>query len=219
MAQNPFADPIPQVVVTNHYTPQPQVSDIGFGYLNPNDNRIKHESVEIEEVDGHDYNPPMTPKSPLKSPLKSALKSPGAPPRNFDALKSPTFTIKEEEDLEKAEEATEKVQADDFVSRTAIYTHLAPVLLILVTESQDARPNGQVLPSRRKLLLLLDRPRHARHNLLHLQRHESTTTAKQPATMGSRHTDLATDHAPLHRLCLSIHVCGYLLGLRPRRSP
>ncbi|KAK5008695.1 hypothetical protein LTR28_003634, partial [Elasticomyces elasticus] len=100
-ASLPFVDP-----PTNHYLPQPQPSDIGFGYLQD----IKHDSVEMDETDTR-YLPPSTPRTPLKSPLKSAMKSPGVAPRNFGEIMSPTF--KEEQVLEKSEEDTEKVQAQD----------------------------------------------------------------------------------------------------------
>src|ERR1700760_2861150 len=79
-AANPFADP-----PTNHYMPQPQISDVGFGYLG---GAGSHQSVEMEETDNK-YLPPPTPRGPLKSPLKSALKSPGAAPRNLEAVLSP----------------------------------------------------------------------------------------------------------------------------------
>ncbi|KIW01435.1 hypothetical protein, variant [Verruconis gallopava] len=104
---NPFADP-----PTNHYVPQAQPSDIGFGYL-----REQHISVEMEETDPK-YLPPPTPKEPLKSPLKSALKSPGAPPKNMNAILSPTF--REEEILEKAEADTEKEQEQDLKVKTRV---------------------------------------------------------------------------------------------------
>lgn len=100
--RSPFADP-----PTTHYAPQPQPADVGFGYLN---NRTSaHESVEMEETDRR-YLPPPTPKSPLKS----ALKSPGAPPRNFESVLSPTF--REEQILEKHEGDTEQEQQKDLVS-------------------------------------------------------------------------------------------------------
>lgn len=89
-----------------HYKPQPQVSDVGFGYVN---------EVEME-ADDHmqdkKYLPPPTPMSPLRS----AMKSPGAPPRTPGAasmILSPTF--REEQILEKKEEETEKEQAKDLV--------------------------------------------------------------------------------------------------------
>jgi hypothetical protein len=91
---------------TNHYKPQPQVSDVGnvgnvgFGYV---------QSVEMEETD-RKYLPPPTPKTPLRS----ALKSPGAPPRTTETMiLSPTF--REEQVLEKHEEMTEKEQQKDLV--------------------------------------------------------------------------------------------------------
>jgi hypothetical protein len=88
---------------TNHYRPQPQVSDVGdvgFGYV---------QSVEMEETD-RKYLPPPTPKTPLRS----ALKSPGAPPRTTETMiLSPTF--REEQVLEKHEEMTEREQQKDLV--------------------------------------------------------------------------------------------------------
>jgi len=78
---------------------QPQVSDLGFGYVNN-----KHESVEMPDTDNNDY-------PSMRSPLKSALKTPGAPPRDMGNMLSPTF--KEEEQLEKNQEHTDKEQARD----------------------------------------------------------------------------------------------------------
>jgi len=110
---NPFADP-----PTNHYAPQPQVSDVGFGYLGA---QPKHESVEMEETDTR-YLPPPTPRGgALKSPLKSAMKSPGAPPRNFGNLEtvlSPTF--REEQAVEREEKATEQEQAHDLKAKVRV---------------------------------------------------------------------------------------------------
>jgi hypothetical protein len=99
---NPFADP-----PTNHYAPQAQPSDVGFGYL-----REQHISVEMEETDPK-YLPPPTPMTPLRSPLKSAMKSPGAPPKNMNAILSPTFH--DDDVMEKAEQDTDKVQEQDLV--------------------------------------------------------------------------------------------------------
>jgi hypothetical protein len=107
-SSNPFVDP-----PTNHYAPQPQVADVGFGYLG----KGSHVSVEMEETD-RQYLPPPTPAGGLKSPLKSALKSPGAAPRqmgNMETILSPTF--REEQILEQTEKSTDKVQAEDLVSR------------------------------------------------------------------------------------------------------
>jgi hypothetical protein len=89
---------------TNHYKPQPQVSDVGLSYVT---------GVEMEETD-RKYLPPPTPRTPGGA-LKSAMKSPGAPPRTpgMASIMSPTF--REEEHLEKREESTEKEQAKDLV--------------------------------------------------------------------------------------------------------
>jgi len=86
---------------------QPQVSDVGFGYVN------KHESVEMPNTD---YEPPLTAKSVAmpKTALKSAMKTPGAPPKNLEAMLSPTF--REEHVLEKHEKHTDKEQVKDLVS-------------------------------------------------------------------------------------------------------
>lgn len=100
---------------TNHFRAQPQVSDVGFGYM---DN--KHESVEMPDTDSDEYMPP---RSPLRSPLKSALKIPGAAPRDTKAVLSPTFkeeeikspTWEQEGTLEKQELSTDKRQAQDLV--------------------------------------------------------------------------------------------------------
>jgi len=92
--------PLPFDYPTNHYRPQPQISDVGFGYV---------QSVEMEETD-RKYLPPPTPKTPLKS----AMKSPGAPPRTAETMiLSPTF--REEHELEKREAFTEKEQQKDLV--------------------------------------------------------------------------------------------------------
>lgn len=106
LGRNPFKAP-----PTQHFMAQPQVSDVGFGYVN------KHESVEMPDTD---YNPPLTAKSIPKSPLKSAMKTPGAPPRDLNAILSPTF--REEDVLEKHEAYTEKEQAKDLVSSALNYT-------------------------------------------------------------------------------------------------
>lgn len=112
-SQNPFADP-----PTNHYYPQSQPSDIGFGYL-----KEQNVSVEMEETDNSNkYLPPPTPgMEPLRSPLKSAMKSPGAAPRNMSTILSPTF--REEQVLEKEEEKTEKEQEQDLVSASLGLSH------------------------------------------------------------------------------------------------
>ena len=99
--RSPFADP-----PTTHYMAQPQISDVGFGYVN------HHESVEMPNTPYNGY--PNT-EPPLKSPLKSAMKTPGAAPRDLGKAQvfSPTFT--QDEMLEKREKHTEKQQAKDLV--------------------------------------------------------------------------------------------------------
>lgn len=98
--RSPFADPPAR---TTHLMPQPQPSDVGFGYVADNQ-PSKHSSYVGVEI-------PLTPASPLKS----ALKPPGTPGR-LNPL-SPTF--REEQILEKQEEKTEKEQVKDLVSTTA----------------------------------------------------------------------------------------------------
>lgn len=91
---------------TNHYKPQPQVSDVGLSYVS---------AVEMEETDKK-YLPPPTPRT--QGALKSALKSPGAPPRTPGAASILSPTFREEQILEKHEESTEKEQAKDLVCTT-----------------------------------------------------------------------------------------------------
>lgn len=96
--RSPFADP--PVQTTTYLMPQPQPSDVGFGYVSENQ-PSKHSSYVGVEV-------PLTPSSPLKS----ALKPPGTPARFANPL-SPTF--REEQILEKQEQKTEKENAADLV--------------------------------------------------------------------------------------------------------
>ncbi|OCK83906.1 hypothetical protein K432DRAFT_321295 [Lepidopterella palustris CBS 459.81] len=105
-SKSPFADP-----PTNHYKPQPQPSDVGFGYVH---------GVEMEETDKK-YLPPPTPMSPLKS----AMKSPGAAPRFGEGILSPTF--REEQVLEKREQMTEKEQAKDL--KVKVRVRIAKIFL------------------------------------------------------------------------------------------
>lgn len=88
--RNPFADNERSTVA------QAQPADVGFGYISNGANR---ESVAV----------PMTPRSPLKS----AMRVPGTPARKIENPLSPTF--REEDILEKREQATEKEQAKDLV--------------------------------------------------------------------------------------------------------
>ena len=99
--RSPFADR-PR---TTYLMPQPQPSDVGFGYVADNQ-ASKHSSYAGVEV-------PLTPASPLKS----ALKPPGTPGRFMNPL-SPTF--KEEQILEKQEEHTDKQNAKDLKVKTRV---------------------------------------------------------------------------------------------------
>ncbi|KAI4192195.1 MAG: hypothetical protein LQ346_004434 [Caloplaca aetnensis] len=99
--RSPFADPPAR---TTHLMPQPQPSDVGFGYVADNQ-PSKHSSYVGVEI-------PLTPASPLKS----ALKPPGTPGR-LNPL-SPTF--REEQILEKQEEKTEKEQVKDLKTKTRV---------------------------------------------------------------------------------------------------
>lgn len=98
--RSPFADP-PQ---TRYLMPQPQPSDVGFGYMSDNQ-ASKHGSYAGVEV-------PLTPASPLKS----ALRVPGTPGR-LNPL-SPTF--REEQVLEKHEATAEKRNAADLKVKTRV---------------------------------------------------------------------------------------------------
>lgn len=110
--RNPFKDP--PLTATTHYMAQPQPADVGFGYIN------KHDSVEMPD-ENQGYYAPNTPKTGgLKSPLKSAMKTPGAAPKELNAIFSPTF--KNEDLLEKQEKQTEKEQERDIVRLP--YLHL-----------------------------------------------------------------------------------------------
>lgn len=190
---------------TNHYQPQAQVSDVGFGYV---------QSVEMEETD-RKYLPPPTPKTPLRS----ALKSPGAPPRTPGAetmILSPTF--REEQILEKREASTEKEQQKDLVchlSPSHLSTHLHR------PENQNTSTGSKDIPTRHQLRLQSDCSFHACHSLLHLQRNQAPPSAKQSTTVGRWPTDLAPSTASSHRLHLPLllslrHDC--LLERRPSQS-
>jgi hypothetical protein len=122
---NPFKDP-----PTNHYKPQPQISDIGFGYVN----QPEIEDVEMEETDEKYI------AMPPKSALKSALKSPGAAPRNMnlETILSPTF--REEEVLEKTEKFTDTEQKRDLVSSTNTSSNISNNII----GCQSQSPLGKV---------------------------------------------------------------------------
>lgn len=107
VGRSPFADP--PGTMTNHYRPEPQPSDVGFGYISEADpsRNASYPGMPVEE----DCNASLAPKSPLKS----ALKVPGTPGRPTENPLSPTF--KEEHMLEKHEAKTDKENARDLVSR------------------------------------------------------------------------------------------------------
>ena len=120
--RSPFADP---PIQTTYLMPQPQPSDVGFGYVSDNQ-ASRHASFAGVEV-------PLSPSSPLKS----ALKPPGTPARFANPL-SPTF--REEQILEKHEEKTEKQNAADLViepfSPARPTTNMPP-------ESENSSPRGE----------------------------------------------------------------------------
>ncbi|KAI9731057.1 MAG: hypothetical protein M1834_005520 [Cirrosporium novae-zelandiae] len=108
--RSPFADP-PSMENLKQSDPAP--SDVGFGYISEND-ATKHSTYPgMDEEAGSSQYIPQTPGSPLKS----ALKTPGTPGRLLNPL-SPTF--KEEEELEKQEEVTEKEQKRDLKSKMRV---------------------------------------------------------------------------------------------------
>ncbi|KAB8337041.1 hypothetical protein FH972_021345 [Carpinus fangiana] len=103
--RSPFHDDNIAPATTTHYQPQPQPSDVGFGYIGGNGPADRNSGIEM----------PATPRSPLKS----ALRSPGAAPRKIEAaILSPTF--KEEQMLEKEEKKTEKQQAVDLKQKIRV---------------------------------------------------------------------------------------------------
>lgn len=103
-SQSPFADTIG--TATNHYHPQPQPSDVGFGYIAGPD------AARSSSYPGVPVEIPLTPRSPLKS----ALRVPGTPARQIENPLSPTF--REEQILEKREAETDKENANDLVSES-----------------------------------------------------------------------------------------------------
>ncbi|KAI9817725.1 MAG: hypothetical protein M1826_001481 [Phylliscum demangeonii] len=104
--RSPFADPAG--TTTTHYAPQPQPSDVGFGYIS---------GVPVDE-DGARSPPP-------KSPLKSALRAPGTPARSMANPLSPTFH--EEQQLEQREAATDVDNAKDL--KVKVRVRLAKMVL------------------------------------------------------------------------------------------
>lgn len=195
---SPFADP---PVTTRHLMPQPQPSDVGFGYMADN-TASKHSSYAGVDV-------PLTPNSPLKS----ALKPPGTPGRLANPL-SPTF--KEEQILEKQEDHTEKANAKDVVRRHfRLYIRRK---LTSLPENQDASSNGQNVSSRNQFQLQSYRLSYAIDHFLNLQCYESAACEKHPSTLGCWPEFMATNHTSHHCLCLASYVFSGLLRLLARRS-
>ncbi|KAL4794157.1 hypothetical protein BDV19DRAFT_365299 [Aspergillus venezuelensis] len=91
-SRSPFADP------PNQAQNQPDVSDVGFGYVNAQDPTHLAHAVPA-------------------SPLKSALRVPGTPARTLNPL-SPTF--REEFQVEKQEKQAEKANAKDLAIKTRV---------------------------------------------------------------------------------------------------
>lgn len=118
-SRSPFADP--PGTMTNHYHPQPQPSDVGFGYISENDpsRNATYPGIPVEEDDDR------TKTLPPKSPLKSALKVPGTPGRQLENPLSPTF--REEQVLEKHEAKAEKENAKDL--KVKIRVRMAKIVL------------------------------------------------------------------------------------------
>lgn len=82
----------------------PKPSDVGFGYIADNQPREQFATAHGQSDNG-------------SQPLKSAMKTPGTGGRLLNPL-SPTF--KQELDLEKQEDKTDKEQARDLVSNDPI---------------------------------------------------------------------------------------------------
>ena len=194
--RSPFADP-PR---TQHLMPQPQPSDVGFGYVSDN-MPSKHASYAGVEM-------PPTPASPLKS----ALRVPGTPGR-LNPL-SPTF--REEEELEKHEVKAEKENAKDLVGK------LAPQSRKCIangrTESESPSPSGKDSSPRCQLQLQSHRPRHALIYLRYLQRYPQSSPKRRFSSMGSSTKNMASNHSPLHCLCIPRYVHGYNICVLPWRS-
>lgn len=106
--RNPFSGP--PIITTTHVSPQPQVGDVGFGYMSSNE--LRTTSIEV----------PLTPRTPMRS----ALKTPGTAGRFLDP-RSPTFN--EETKLEKEEVKTEKQNAADLVSHHRTSIREIPIML------------------------------------------------------------------------------------------
>lgn len=95
--RSPFADP-------KMAEDGPKPSDVGFGYIADNQPREQFATAHGQSDNG-------------SQPLKSAMKTPGTGGRLLNPL-SPTF--KQELDLEKQEDKTDKEQARDLVSSDSL---------------------------------------------------------------------------------------------------
>ncbi|KAI9839083.1 MAG: hypothetical protein M1837_002260 [Sclerophora amabilis] len=117
--RSPFADPVDTMANGNgSQPPQPQPSDVGFGYLGEGGpQRTPQFGVSVAGESAGNEMP--------RSPLKSALRTPGTPGRGTQTLLSPTF--REEQVLEKQEQITEKENAKDL--KTKIRVRMAKVVL------------------------------------------------------------------------------------------
>ena len=167
-SQSPFADP-PSRMEAAGSSDVPKPSDVGFGYIADNQPVEQHAYIRTD------------PNGAAGGPLKSALKTPGTASRMLNPL-SPTF--REEQMLEKEEMKTDEQQAKDLVSPTRL--EIIPSLSNNVTtESQDPSPHGQDHPSRRQLLVLLDRPRHAFNGPHNLPCHKKPPQQEQPSCLGT----------------------------------
>ena len=202
--------------MTNHYQPQPQPSDVGFGYMSENDasRHATYPGMALEEEGGSKYMPPPTPGSPLKS----ALKVPGTPGRLINPL-SPTF--QEEQVLEKQEEMTDKRQAKDLVGHDTgldVIDNLSNYFCCHI-ESEDERTNSEDDASRRQLQLQSHRSFHVGNHVFHLQRHQVITATQQPPAMGIGNLDMAADCSPVHLVRLARHVNGHYICAMETRSP
>lgn len=152
-SESPFVDP------PSGSQSQPDVSDVGFGYVAASD-PAQHAVHQL----------------PPASPLKSALKVPGTPGRTLNPL-SPTF--REEFFVEKQEWVTEKENAKDLVSGPP---RISKLLLIinahtLLAENQATRAFGQDIPSFCQLRLQSDRARYPDNDSDDIPRVEISTSS------------------------------------------
>ena len=130
--KSPFDDP-PEATTT-HFKPQPQPSDVGFGYIS--DNNPTHQVA---------YVPMDEEKRGMASPLKSAMKVPGSA-RKMDNPLSPSFqepsilspTWKEEKAVEEAEKKNDIDQAKDIVSSSI--PPATPIRILTCIATRKSKP-------------------------------------------------------------------------------